>query len=168
MPPVRPCILPVTRSRNPLKLSFADNVLVVRFRGLRLTEFIASFSSYDSSARTLGPPSFLSSRICCREPAACNSALPAGGCGCRFLIGIDGRSVASRRSFWYGFRFWSMLSVGFELVIGETSSFSSAFCAPRRVRSYRADTSPPVQTVPSVRSQKVKNGCEKFVLMPQL
>ena len=50
-----------------------------------------------------------------------------------------------------------------------TSTFSASNlnCAAFLDRSYRADVSP-FHTVPSNRSQNVKNGCEKFVLIPQL
>lgn len=79
MPPALPCILVGTLSLNPLKLSLDESVLVALFLGLRLRKLLASFSSHASFASTLGPPSFWSSRICCREPAAWSSAFPAGG-----------------------------------------------------------------------------------------
>ena len=98
IPPVLPCMLPATLSRRPRKLSFFEIDVVVFFRGLLRSIVRASISSCASSDNTLGPPYFLSSSTCWREPAACSSALPLGANGCWFSKWIAKRSEALRSS----------------------------------------------------------------------
>ena len=65
----------------------------------------------------------------------------------------------------------SRLSFGVEEVTGAATTFlsvSAFFCAAIFAFSYLALTSPPVHLVPKNRSQNVKNGWLKFVLIPQL
>ncbi len=100
IPPVLPCMLPVTLSRRPRKLSFLEMELAVFFRRLFRSRRWASISSCASSARTLGPPYFLSSSTCCREAAAWSSALPFGAWACWVSRGTANKSEAFRTSSW--------------------------------------------------------------------
>jgi len=71
IPPVLPCMLPVTLSRRPLRLSAWGVELPLFLRVLFLRSLRASCSSSASSARTRTPPFFLSSNTCCLDAAAC-------------------------------------------------------------------------------------------------
>lgn len=165
-----PCAPTLTRSRKPASVSLLELLALVLV--LLFNRLSAALSSFASAMSTCTPPLALSSRICWREAAAWKAALPGGGCGCLCASGMEARREEGGRSFSYSAPGEEAVaeSLGWEWVIAVfwLISKSSAFWAAIRAFSYRALTSPPTHLVPRTRSQKVKKGWLKLVLMPQL